>query len=584
MPTPISLDVLSAILAGSTTVRRRMEIYEADGATLWLPIEDSSRIIEGNVGVEYGRAERRSFDLTLDNSDGLLDHDPSGFWYDKVIKLYRGVDFRNTNTQPRIMFIRDQVGNQLAPLLRQIGYTDITDRTTNVNTLNDLFGYDLIVANSGTLAMTAGETALLASAQDAGFNILTVGSANTSTSLPRMIATTVAKATGGWTVGDSLLADTPFKGSWVPYSLTTGTAGDRVITVGATNVKSAAYALVSGANTFPALFFESNSGARWFHYQPRVITNENADVKRLFASAMNWLYVYDSTRAYETQIGEFLIDNIETPHFPDEVKVSGRDYAKRLVNTSFRNTLTFAAGTSIDTLLTSIAASAGNYKTLLDTGGAVVQTDASFEKGTSKWEAMGGDKSPAVAAGLEVFYDVAGNLVARKLIDPTTGPSSITLTTGGSQGNLASFNKKSTDSQVKNIVIVDGINGDDLSAGSMWRAIAENTQVSSPTSVAAMGPREYFRQSSFLKSNSDCLALAQSLLKVMALENFELEFNSLVFPWLEVGEIATFEDPNPNRTEPARYLLTSLGIPMGLGTMSGAGKRITIVGDPVTGG
>src|SRR5690348_16845167 len=51
-------------------------------------------LLDGNVSCDYGRDERRAFDLTFDNTDGSISYDPNGFWYDKVIKGYRGVQYR----------------------------------------------------------------------------------------------------------------------------------------------------------------------------------------------------------------------------------------------------------------------------------------------------------------------------------------------------------------------------------------------------------------------------------------------------------------------------------------------------------
>lgn len=574
----IDLDVLSAILAGSTSVSRRLEIYESDGSTLWLPITDSSRIIDGSVSVEYGRSERRSFDLTLDNSDGLLDHDPRGFWYDKVIKIYRGVNFRNSRLKPKIMIIRDQLNFKIAPVLRRLDYTDITDRTGLTTTLDDMYDYDLVIGNSGDQAFTAGETVLLKAANDAGFNVLTVGSANTSTTLPVMISTTNAKATGGWGVSQITTTDSPFVYGWSNYALATGSASDQVITAYPAGVTPAATFVVASVNTYPALFYSPPNGTRWFHYQPRIIPNENAQVTNFLSLVMGWLYTYASNRAYETQIGEFLIDSIETENFPSHIKISGRDYAKRLVNSMFRNTVTFAAGTPLDRLVADIAAGAGVYKNILYTNNAVLAADLTFEKKTPRWdvlEKIHNDK------GFEIFFNAQGYLVTRPMLDPTLSPIAVTLQTGGTAGNLASFSKTSTDAEVRNVVIVSGENQTDLAGGNIWQGIAENTAGDSPTRIAKLGPREYFYTTAFVKSNAECLTLANQMLKIKALESFDLSFSSLVFPWLEVGEIAQFVDPNPSKGEPARYLLTQLAIPLGLGPMTGTGKRITIVSNSV---
>jgi len=87
-----------AIQSGLTTVSRRVEIYESDAETLWQPNNRTpqARLIDGAVTCDFNRNERRMFDMTLSNTDGMLtSKDGEGFWYDKVLKPYRGVYYRD---------------------------------------------------------------------------------------------------------------------------------------------------------------------------------------------------------------------------------------------------------------------------------------------------------------------------------------------------------------------------------------------------------------------------------------------------------------------------------------------------------
>lgn len=89
MPTTLPPDdVLAAILADASIITRRVDIYEEDSVTPWML---DAPLIDGNVSVDITRDERRQFDLTLENLSGELDNYPGGFWYDKVIKIFRGV-------------------------------------------------------------------------------------------------------------------------------------------------------------------------------------------------------------------------------------------------------------------------------------------------------------------------------------------------------------------------------------------------------------------------------------------------------------------------------------------------------------
>ena len=88
------LDYRKRFLDPQVSITRRVEILEADGTTLWDDkFGNKKRLISGSVSVDYTRDERRSCDLELANFDGALVHKPDGFWYDKVLRLFRGIEF-----------------------------------------------------------------------------------------------------------------------------------------------------------------------------------------------------------------------------------------------------------------------------------------------------------------------------------------------------------------------------------------------------------------------------------------------------------------------------------------------------------
>lgn len=109
-------EALAAIQAGVTRVLRRVEIYESDGDTLWTPTngDTRSRLIDGSISLDYSRDERRAYDMTLNNSDFMLDSKGSeGFWYDKILKPYRGVRYPAVPEAPFYLPYKDwevQVG------------------------------------------------------------------------------------------------------------------------------------------------------------------------------------------------------------------------------------------------------------------------------------------------------------------------------------------------------------------------------------------------------------------------------------------------------------------------------------------
>jgi len=276
---------------------------------------------------------------------------------------------------------------------------------------------------------------------------------------------------------------------------------------------------------------------------------------------------------YETQLGEFLIDNISSAHFPDDVEVSGRDYTKKLLTSKFTQATSFAANQAPEQLIKTIAQNGGisSARMVLPTTGIVLDKERTFERGVERWKAI---KEIATAFGYEVFFDAQGYLVMQVYRDPVTTPEVWTFDTGP-YGNMISFRKSASDTRIYNSVVVTG-EATDVAVPAF--GIAKNTEPTSPTRIAAIGERVYQYTSSFITTNAQAQDVANKFLKVHALEQFEVSIDSLVFPWLEVGEIIVFLDPTPNPFEPTRYLLSDLTIPLELGAMQGAAKRVSVVG------
>lgn len=102
MPAPPSVahvpppqEALSAMLAPSSQVLRYVTINNADG-TEYASVETSG-VISGSVSVDQTRTERRAFELELDNSDGRFRHQKGYLWYDKIIRIWRGVQYVNSS-------------------------------------------------------------------------------------------------------------------------------------------------------------------------------------------------------------------------------------------------------------------------------------------------------------------------------------------------------------------------------------------------------------------------------------------------------------------------------------------------------
>lgn len=370
-----SATVIAAFLASTSFHSRRIDIYEADGTTLWMA--DAPLSTGGSISVDATRDERRSFNLNFSNTDGALSYSPDGFWYDKIIKAYRG-----------------------------IYYTDPT-------TLDETY--------------------------------------------------------------------------------------------------------------------------------------------------------------WETQVGEFLIDKIKEPHFPNIVAVDGRDYTKKMLSSKFVATTTLSKGMPLSEAISSLAANAGiaANKRVIPYTQDTLGKDFTWDRGVSRWEAA---KALASNYGYDLFFNAEGYLIIQPTQDPASSPVSHTLQTGAA-GNLTSYDKSVNDSRLYNHIVVAGESSETVP---VW-AEARNDAIGSPTSIGKIGDRLYQYVSSFITTVEQAQAVADKFLAIHSLQEFELNFGSLVFPWLEVGEIIQFIDPKPYQTQPDRFLLSSMTIPLDLAIMTGTGKRVTIL-------
>lgn len=387
MPSGPPAAALAAILGPSSQVVRRVDIYEEDATTPWLL---DAPLVGGEVSVDSTRDERRHCDLTLGNADRALDNYPGGFWYDKVVKVFRGVRYPVAG------------------------------------------GYSTGAYGTGVYGV----------------------------------------------VGDA--------GLWLP------------------------------------------------------------------------------------QIGEFIIDQIESQNFPHTVAVKGRDYTAKLLEDEFGQATTFVTGTLLEVIIRAIAVNGQIVKMTIPATGISLGKDFSFEAGTSRWKAM---TDLAIAYGYELFFDANGYLVMREFRDPVLSPLSFTFGTGAS-GTLANYTKIANQTRLYNAVDVLGQASDRPPVF----ATAENQNPSSPTSIGRLRRRKVFRYTSpFIDTTAQAQDVANKFLAIHGLESYELTMGSIVLPWLEASDIVGFDDPAPNLGDPTRFLLSDFTIPLSLTPMSSRGRRVQVV-------
>lgn len=281
-------------------------------------------------------------------------------------------------------------------------------------------------------------------------------------------------------------------------------------------------------------------------------------------------------KVWETQIGEFLIDQIDEEYFPHEVKITGRDYSKKCLTSKLVTSMSFPQYTAIETIIKALAINAGVTKFRLPYTGQGYARDAAFERGTERWKVI---RELADSIGYEVYFTGDGYLTMRPYGDPVMSPLRWIFRPGSPDGTLVKYKRSTNDSRIKNHIVVTGAKISDLSGFNqvVW-AEAANDDPASPTRRARLGDRVDFIESEFVTDVGQAQAIANQRLRVSSLEEYSVAFDSLIIPWLEAGDIVDIIDNNSSIYVPKRFLLTNFTFPLSLQAMTGTARRVTITG------
>lgn len=571
MPTVVPPDVaVSAFMAPTTRHTRRVEIYERDGVTPWAkcPLPD---FIDGTISVDIDRDERRSIDLILDNSDGILVNAPGEFWYDKIIKVYRGVHLPGGIPQPRIGVVADTTAGSQAfyhfrNALNARGFGKIY-LDTGVSTYADTQKYDIIVDldgtptsaqilkqvyNAGRPFLAAAGGAWFLASELYGYSGPPIGPADMDSWNRRGIAHPVALGWSSFTVEDSL--------EYSGFPLTASSELTAITTVEPGNSFSAVMAAENTSTGARGVFIQSSLN------HPGLSDTEQ--FRNLLAASINWLFPPVPTPTWEVQIGEFMIDTIEEAHSPRHVHVTGRDYTKKLMLSKYITATQYNSGSDLNTVLLGILTAGGVNRYILPTVSQTLGASFFFERNVTRWEAI---KQICEAHGLSPYFDALGNFVAAPVADPYLQPSSVTIKTGAG-GNVATYQKSTNDSRIFNVVVVTG-ESSDASVPPVYY-VAKNDDPDSPTSIQNLGERVQEYNSALVTTTAQAQDLAETYLSISALEEYALNFETLMMPWLEGSDIVRWEDPRPAPDDPENFLLTSIEIPLTLSPMGSTAKRI----------
>lgn len=279
---------------------------------------------------------------------------------------------------------------------------------------------------------------------------------------------------------------------------------------------------------------------------------------------------------WETQIGEFMIDSISEDYFPDEIKITGRDYAKKCLVSKIENSMQFPQHTAIETIIRALAANAGVTKFALPYTGQGYARDVAFERGLERWKVI---KELADSIGYEVYFTGDGYLTMRPYGDPVMSPLRWVFRPGELDGTLVKYSRSTNDSRIKNHIIVVGANITDLNGFTQTvHAEAKNEDPDSPTRIARIGDRADFYESEYITDPLQAAAIATQRLRVSALEEYQVDFDSVIIPWLDAGDIVDIHDDEAGDYVPRRFLLTNFSFPLSLQAMSATARRVTMAG------
>lgn len=295
---------------------------------------------------------------------------------------------------------------------------------------------------------------------------------------------------------------------------------------------------------------------------------------------------------WETQVGEFMIDRLDEDRFPHAVKVTGRDYTKKCLNSKLAYSVSFPSGTMVEDIVKALALNAGITKFNLPITNQAYTNTLTFTRGTERWKVM---QQVADTIAHEVYLMPDGSLTMQPYPDPTTSPIAWSFTQNAG-GSLVSYTRSNNDSRIFNHIIVTGaalgsdpdnapadLSQTDDQASEVVFAEALNTDPGSPTRIARIGERVMPPvESDLFTSVASAQAYADAQLRISSLEEYTMSFESLILPWLDGSDIVEIVEEDSSDYTPRRFLLSNISLPLGLGTMSGTARRVTIVGTTQT--
>lgn len=285
--------------------------------------------------------------------------------------------------------------------------------------------------------------------------------------------------------------------------------------------------------------------------------------------------VYDDGTQELMPVGTFMVDKAETlvERGMSTVVIAGSDLWKKFTKSQFGVPTTFTDGTAINTVITTMATSAGITQLNLDpltertSASKNIQKDFNFEGDETRGDAL---LKICSDYGIEVFMNPMGVLTTRDFQNPFDRP---TVWYYDESDTLAFFLRTVIDDdRLYNHVIVVGT-GDAQEGGVIYRAELKDTDPASPTNITRIGDRVFRFESPLLSNQESVDRSAFTIFYKHFLLSQTVAMEAVCNPALEGNDVVWVGETEFSRVD-TRFLLGTFSIPLVTSKQKMSMKRV----------
>lgn len=273
--------------------------------------------------------------------------------------------------------------------------------------------------------------------------------------------------------------------------------------------------------------------------------------------------IYEDGREELVPVGTFAVDKAETlvERGMSTVVIAGSDLWKKFTKSQFGTPTSFADGTAINTVISTMASSAG--VTLMNLDPLTERTSASkniqrtfyFEKDETRGDAL---KKVCNDYGIEVFFDPMGVLTTRDFRNPFDRPTAYYY---DDSDTLAFFLRSViNDDRLYNHVIVVGTAAVNTT-GIIYKAELKDTDPASPTNISRIGDRVFRYESPLMGTQEAVDKSAYTIFYKHFLLSHSIAMEAICNPALEGNDVVWVAENNYTGVD-ARFLLGTFSIPL----------------------